>query len=69
MATLKGCNEEVDLTRGTPQGGVLSPVIWNLAFEEFIELFKRGPVEANVFADDAALVVVGPDRNVLVDLM
>ena len=29
-ANLKGCTKTVALTRGTPQGGVLSPLLWNL---------------------------------------
>ena len=27
------------LTLGTPQGGVVSPLLWNLAFDEFTSLY------------------------------
>ena len=49
------------LNKGTPQGGVLSPLAWNLAFESFLELFQEGQVKVCGFADDAALVIVGDE--------
>ena len=68
-ANIKGQELRMDLVRGTPQGGVLSPVIWNLAFEEFIQLYEDDPVDVNVFADDAALVIRGKDPSIMVDFM
>ena len=57
-------------TRGTPQGGVLSPVMWNVAFESLLSLFPdKGRVKIIGFADDAALVVSGPNHDYLVQLM
>ena len=47
------------LTRGTPQGGVLSPTAWNLSFESFLALYDDGPVRACGFADDGGLVITG----------
>ncbi len=44
------------LTRGTPQGGVLSPILWNMAFDELLQLYDKGPVSIYGFADDACLV-------------
>ncbi|MCF6239098.1 MAG: hypothetical protein L3J79_09890, partial [Candidatus Marinimicrobia bacterium] len=57
---LKGVKGTRGLTRGTPQGGVLSPLIWNLAFDELLDLFVDGPVRIKGFADDAGLLVSGP---------
>lgn len=37
---LKGLQQKRKLTRGTPQGGVLSPLAWNLVFDSFLELFN-----------------------------
>ena len=48
-------------TMGTPQGGVLSPKIWNLVFESFLQLFHTGPVKVVGCADDAGLVVEGTE--------
>ncbi len=58
-ATLKGAFITKNILAGTPQGGVLSPLAWNLAFESFLELYNTGPVRVNGFADDAGLVAIG----------
>ena len=52
---IRGQKEERRLTRGVPQGGVLSPLAWNILFDSFLALFK-GPVYVTGFADDAAFV-------------
>ena len=44
---------------GTPQGGVLSSRIWNLAFDPLLKLL-------NDFADDGALSFMGIDPNTMV---
>ena len=55
----KGVRLQRFLTKGVPQGGVLSPVMWNLVFDDLLNRFKKGPVLANGFADDAGLLVTG----------
>ena len=65
-----GVEVKRQLTRGTPQGGVLSPLAWNLTFESFLSLFQdRDEVKVVAYADDAGLVVTGSDPKVLVQLM
>ena len=66
---IKGIQEVRKLTRGTPQGGVLSPLIWILAFDGLLQLFDTGPINATGYADDASLVIIGKDPFVLRDLM
>ncbi|MCF6239054.1 MAG: hypothetical protein L3J79_09665 [Candidatus Marinimicrobia bacterium] len=65
---LKGVEGSRGLTLGTPQGGVLSPLIWNLAFDELLDLFEVGPARIIGFADDAGLLVSGPVLEVLPDV-
>ncbi len=50
------------------RGGILSPLAWNLAFDDLLDCFNTSPVKAKGFADDAALVVCGPILNTLVQL-
>jgi len=69
VVDLKGVHATRGLTKGTPQGGVLSPLAWNLAFDQLLALFNEGPVHIKGFADDAALIVSGPDLNTLVCIM
>ena len=57
------------LTRGTPQGGVLSPVLWNLNFDSLLELFDKGPIKAVGFADDCCLLISDTDPNTCRALM
>ncbi len=61
----KGCVLERNLIKGTPQGGVLSPLMWNLVFDSFLDLYDEGPVRAYGYADDAGLVASGDDPRQL----
>lgn len=61
----KGCNITRYLTKGTPQGGVLSPVVWNLGFDSFLKQYPdTGKVKVVGFADDAALVCTATKPDV-----
>ena len=57
----KGVKTTRKLVKGTPQGGVLSPVLWNLAFDEVLSLVEGTAIKAFGYADDLALVGRGPD--------
>ncbi len=45
----------------SPQGGILSPLVWNLAFDDLLDRSDSGPAHIKVFADDAAIILRGPD--------
>ena len=66
---MKGTRSIKRIKKGTPQGGVLSPLIWNLAFDDLLSQFDEGPVHIKGFADDAALLICDPDPYTLVQLM
>ena len=54
---------------GTPQGGVLSSRIWNLAFDPLLKLMNQNSPCAPVgFADDGALCFRGIDPETLVEI-
>ncbi len=38
---IKGITAIRTLTRGTPKGGILSPLVWNLAFDELLDDYLR----------------------------
>ena len=57
------------LTLGVPQGGVLSPLMWNLAFEGLLELFEDGFIKISGFADDAGLLTTGKVPSVMASRM
>lgn len=55
--------------RGSPQGGVLSPLIWNLIMHGILSQFKGKAIKVVGYADDIILLVAGKDPNTLVSLM
>ena len=57
------------LRLGCPQGGIISPLAWNLVFESFILKMNKGPIKISVFADDGILITTGIDPNTLVSNM
>ena len=58
------------LTKGTPQGGCLSPIMWNVVFDSLLNNFKKNKrVKAIGFADDCCLLVSGPQPAHLAKLM
>ena len=55
--------------RGSPQGGVLSPLIWILIMDEILTSFRGTAIKAVGYADDIILMVAGVHPPTLVDLM
>lgn len=61
----KGVSLTRELVKGTPQGGVLSPILWNLAFDEVLKLLDKGPVKVCGYADDLVLIGRGKDPTTI----
>jgi len=57
QSTLKGALVTKSVQRGCPQGGVLSPLLWNLVMDELLEGLKRNfpSMTAQAFADDVSI--------------
>ena len=56
--TLKGLEVNRRLTLGCPQGGVLSVLIWILAFDDLLNIFEE-EVKCVGYADDGCLIIEG----------
>ena len=68
IAEVLGIIKTIRPVCGTPQGGVLSSRIWNLAFDPLLKLLnENSPCSPVGFADDGALCFRGIDPNTLVD--
>ena len=68
-ATLQG-EECVRIpTRGSPQGGVLSPMIWNIIMDTLLSTFKNTAIKIVGYADDILLLVAGVDPPTLIQEM
>ena len=51
--------DNVDINRGVIQGGVLSPTLFLIMFNDLIKELKEKKLEALAYADDLAIVGVG----------
>ncbi len=49
------------MERGCPQGSVLGPVIWNLAYNYVLQELENRNVTPVCYADDTALIIAGPN--------
>ena len=49
----------ISATRGCPQGGVLSPLLWTLVIDDLLNLLKQNGFDAQGYADDLVITVTG----------
>ena len=69
-ATLNNETVTLIIEKGTPQGGILSVLFWNLDMNDLLHRFpEKHYSETNAFADDAADIVIGKDENTVCDLI
>jgi hypothetical protein len=61
-ATLGGLSRSVAVSKGCPQGGVLSPLLWCLVVGDLLAGLSRS-VYAQGYADDICLLAVGKSRT------
>ena len=63
---LLGENAVKQVVKGCPQGGVLSPLLWNLIMDSLLEVLQGTvAVMGQAFADDVTAVSSGPDPAVV----
>ena len=56
------------ITKGCPQGGILSPYIWNLIMDDLMKMFpKLHSTYVIIYADDVMLLGIGIDEQVVID--
>ncbi len=66
---IQGRTETICPARGSPQGGVLSPLIWNLIMDGFLSHYKKKSIRVLGYADDILLYAVGIDPTTLSNLV
>ncbi len=59
----------VTVTRGSPQGGVLPPLLWCLVIDEILEILNKMKHKTEGFSDDLAVVVRGKFVPTLCDIL
>jgi len=68
ILSLAASSLSIKALSGCPQGGVLSPFLWNLVLDSLLSRFPTWPDPITAFADDLSLVVIGLDISTLVDI-
>jgi len=68
-AALEGVSRSVAVSRGCPQGGVLSPLLWCLVVDELLVRLNEGSVYAQGYADDFCILAVGKFPNTVSGLI
>ena len=63
--TIKDITVTRSISVGCPQGGVLSTILWDLAFDNLLNLFTRGKVICVGYADDGSLLMSHDNLNYL----
>ena len=56
---IKGAKAVLNISIGCPQGGVLSTLLWNIAFDDMLNLFNNSKVICVGYADDGSLIITG----------
>jgi hypothetical protein len=69
MATLGGLSRSIVVSRGCPQGGVLSPLLWCLFVDELLARLNGRGVYTQGYVDDICLLAVGKFPNMLSGLI
>ncbi len=68
-ADIQGLRAHIRPARGSPQGGVLSPLIWNLIMDGFLTKYERGPVKVLGYADDVLVYICGSNISTMTELL
>ena len=66
--TVQGVSVSKRVKKGCPQGGILSPLLWNLVINSLIILINSTPADSEGFADDVNFLVRGIDLDTIIDI-
>ena len=69
MSLLVEAHRSANVQKGGPQGGVLTPVLWNLVIDELLTDTHLDPVLKTGYADDVTAIASGPAPDTLRDLL
>lgn len=61
-ANIDNCSKEYNPTKGCPQGGCLSPLLWSLVIDSLLERLEQDRIDSSGYADDVALITMGKKK-------
>ena len=56
-----GVKKIMRISKGCPQGGVLSPLLWNVTIGALLRLMENTPAYVQAYADDSVFLLQGPN--------
>lgn len=64
-------NESItgQVNKGCPQGGVLSPILWNMVIDDLLRKLNNAGYNTEGFADDIVILLIGKFEETLCSLM
>ena len=68
-AAIQGQKAHVIPKRGSPQGGVLSPLVWNIIMDSLLSTFKLDAIKVLGYADDIVIYVIGNTPSVMQEII
>jgi len=68
-ANINDINMKIIPKKGSPQGGILSPTIWNFIMDDLLTKLQGDPVKAVAYADDLLLIVRGTNPENMCSIM
>ena len=66
--TVQGISVSKRVKKGCPQGGIMSPLFWNLVINSLILLINSTPADSEGFADDVNFLIRGIDIDTIIDI-
>jgi hypothetical protein len=70
ITTTLGSNEKIiKVTRGCPQGGVLSPLLWSLVVDDLLIKLNKLNFYTQGYADDIVILIKGRFTNIVSEKM
>jgi len=68
-ATVHDSTVTVTTTKGCPQGGVLSLLVWSLLVDELLKRLKSKGIQCQGYAGDIVIIALGKFEETLCDII
>ncbi|XP_070071110.1 uncharacterized protein [Drosophila takahashii] len=68
-STMGSAQSTRNVSRGTPQGGVLSPLLWVIVVNKLLSLLEEAGTKVVAYADDVVILMQGKFPQTLCNLM
>lgn len=69
QATICGTNTKLGVTRGCPQGGILSPILWCMVIDSLLVTLNNAGFFTQGYSDDVSSLITGDFIDTIGDLM